>query len=190
MIFLAFDTETTGINNPRLVKLGAVLIEITDDGPREHSLVSLIVRPSGYEIPEEAARVHGISTEMALAVGVPLTVAISALTHLWANAELRVAHNLEFDDKVVDGAMYALGRASTLPRPPGVCTKELAAPVLNLPPTARMLAAGYDKPKPPSLAECYRFLFNEELPGAHGALADARACARVYLELRKRELAG
>lgn len=187
MIFLAFDTETTGIDAPRLVELGAVLVEVTPDGPREHGLISFIVRPDGYEIPDSATRVHGISTALALAAGVPLVVAISALTNLWAVAAVRVAHNLEFDDKVIDLAMRSLGRQSSLIRPPGVCTKELAGPVLNLPPTERMLTAGYNKPKPPSLRECYRHFFGEDVPGAHGALADARACARVYLELMEGE---
>lgn len=65
-----------------------------------------------------------------------------------------------------------------------VCTKEMADPVLCLPPTARMIAAGYgDKFKAPSLAECIRFLFEEEMAGAHSALADCRYCARVFFEL-------
>lgn len=186
MLICSFDTETTGINNPRLVELGAALIELTVDGPRERAAMSLIVRPDGYEIPAEAERVHGISTATALLCGVPLIVAVSALTNLWATAECRVAHNLEYDDRVIGAALAALGRASSLHRPPGVCTKEMAAPILNLPPTPRMIAAGYNKPKPPSLAEAYRFFFDEDIPGAHGALADARAAARVYVEMLSR----
>jgi DNA polymerase-3 subunit epsilon len=184
MIFLAFDTETDGIHDPRLVELGAVLIEDHPDGPRERACVSLIVRPDGYEIPDAAARVHGISTATALACGVPLVVAVSALTNLWAAASVRVAYNLEFDDRVIDNALRALSRASTLAKPPGLCTKELAAPILDLPPTERMRQFGHgDKPKSPSLRECYQHFFGEDVPGAHSALADARACARVYLEI-------
>src|SRR5690349_15738635 len=114
MLICAFDTETTGIDNPRLVELGAALIELTPEGPRERASVSLIVRPAGYEIPPEAERVHGISTAAALRCGVPLIVAVSALTNLWAAAETRVAHNLEYDDRVIDAALAALGRASSL----------------------------------------------------------------------------
>lgn len=180
MIWISFDTETTGIDAPRLVELGVVLME--DD--RERACVSLIVRPDGYEIPEAAERVHGITTATALACGVPLVVAISALTNLWAVASIRVAHNLEFDDKVIAAAMTQLGRTSSLPRPPGACTKELATPILNLPPTERMRAAGYDKPKPPSLREAYQHFFGEDPPGVHSALADARAAARVYLAIK------
>ena len=179
MIWLAFDTETTGIDEPDLVELGAVLME--DD--RERACVSLVVRPDGWNVPDEAARVHGITHATAVATGVPLIVAVAALTNLWGLAALRVAHNLEFDDKVIRRAIARLPRGSNLPVPPSACTKELATPVLNLPPTERMLAAGYNKPKPPTLTEAYRFFFGEPPTGAHSALADARACARVYLKL-------
>lgn len=179
MFFIAFDCETTGIDDPRLVELGAVLME--DD--RERASVSLIVRPDGFEVPEAATKVHGISHVAALAAGVPLVIAVAVLTNLWACATERVAHNLEFDDKVIDGEIRRLGRASTLARPPGRCTADLSAPILNLPPTERMLAAGFDKPKRPSLREAYRHFFNEDPPNAHSALADARAAARVYLAI-------
>jgi DNA polymerase-3 subunit epsilon len=60
---------------------------------------------------------------------------------------------------------------------------EAATPVLNLPPTERMIAAGFDKPKPPKLEECIRHFFNEDLEGAHDAMADVIACRRVYFHL-------
>jgi DNA polymerase III subunit epsilon len=182
MIFVAFDTETDSLVDPHLVEVGAVLV---DDGV-ERAAISLIVRPDRFLIPDAAAEVHGITTAIARACGVPLIIAVSALTNLWATAEVRVAHNLEFDDRVIDGAIVSLKRQSTLARPPGVCTKELATPILDLPPTERMVQFGHgDKPKSPSLKEAYRHFFGEDPPGHHSALADARAAARVYLEILK-----
>lgn len=178
-MILFFDFETNGLIDPLPVELGAVLVHKTV----ELAVVSLVIRPDGWVVSSGAEKVHGVSTEAALSCGVPLIVAMSALTNLWSLAELRVAHNLEFDDKVADRAFQLLGRGSTLKRPPGACTAELATPVLNLPPTVKMLAAGFDKPKRPSLKECYQHFFGESVPGAHGALADARACARVYMKL-------
>lgn len=185
-LILCFDCETDGINNPRLVELGAVLVELADGVAIERASVSLVVRPDGWEIPDAATRVHGVTTATALGCGVPLVVAVSVLTNLWALADVRVAHNLEFDDRVISNALASLGRASSLARPPGVCTKDLAAPILDLPPTERMVQFGHgDKPKSPSLHECHMHFFNEPVPGAHSALADARACAKIYLELIK-----
>lgn len=183
MIWLAWDTETNGIDRPMLVEIGAVLME--DD--RERASVSLIVRPDGWRIPPTASAVHGISENDAAALGVPLVVAVAALTNLWTNAQFRVAHNLEFDDKVFTIACGKLGRTSSVPQPEGRCTMQMSSPILALPPTERMIAAGRgDQFKNPSLAECYRFFFGEDPPGAHSALADARAAARVYLAILER----
>lgn len=184
MLICSFDCETTSLRDPRLVEIGAVLVDLVDGVATERASVSLLVRPDGYEIPADATRIHGITTEVALACGIPLVVAISALTNLWSLAGYRMAHNLEFDDRVIDVALASLGRSSSLQRPPGICTKDLAAPLVGLPPTERMIQFGHgDKPKSPSLAEAYRFFFGEDVVGAHSALADARACARIYVAI-------
>jgi DNA polymerase-3 subunit epsilon len=86
-------------------------------------------------------------------------------------------------------AFHRAGKTDVMPALNPRCTQALSSPLLNLPPSERMRAAGFSKPKPPKLSESYQFFFNEELVGAHDALVDARACARVYLELVKREIA-
>lgn len=58
---------------------------------------------------------------------------------------------------------------------------------MNLPPTERMRAAGFNKPKPPKLEECIRHFFNEDLDGAHDAMIDVAACRRVYFHLKTLE---
>jgi DNA polymerase III epsilon subunit-like protein len=57
-----------------------------------------------------------------------------------------------------------------------------------------MLVAGFTHHKRPSLVELYGYLFGEAdrlafESHAHGALADARACARCLLEIRRRGVA-
>jgi DNA polymerase-3 subunit epsilon len=192
---LVVDTETDGLvknhlpatdpGQPHLVQLGLVLM--TDLG-QAVATVELIVKPEGYAIPDAAARVHGITTDVALACGVPLRIACAVYTNLRALADVVVAHNWEFDRTVLAAAIARTGATPAHPGPASwSCTMQLALPVLALPPTERMRAAGFNKHKPPSLTECVKFFFDEDLVDAHSALADARACARVYLELRKRE---
>jgi DNA polymerase-3 subunit epsilon len=186
MLVCVYDLETTGLSDPIYpVEVAAVLIEIEPPKPiQEIACISLFVRPDGYSIPIQATQVHGISQLQAERSGVPAIVVIAALTNLWSVAEARVAHNAEYDDKVIWAAMSRLKRKSTLARPSGLCTMKIATPLMNLPPTEKMIKAGYgDKPKSPSLNECYKFLFNEDIVGAHRALTDARACARVFNEL-------
>jgi DNA polymerase III subunit epsilon len=149
--------------------------------------VELIVKPDGWTIPEAAARVHGITTEIALASGVPLRLACAVFTNLRAMADLIVAHNWEFDRTVLAAAVARTGAKPAHPGPAeSACTMQLATPIMMLPPTDRMRAAGFTKYKPPNLTECVQFFLGEELPNAHSALVDVQACRRVYFEIRAR----
>lgn len=191
-MILVFDTETTGFvqsslphdhpAQPHLVQLGALLME--DDGTPLQS-IDLIVRPEGYAIPDAAAAVHGITTEIAERVGIPLIVVVGTFLHLRSKADTIVAHNLPFDERIMKTAIYRTGKLVTLPSPVSrLCTLEMAEPILKIPATAKMLAAGRASQfKKPNLGECYRYFFNEEIKGAHTALADAQACARVYFAI-------
>lgn len=193
-MIIIYDTETTGLardrlppddpGQPHLVQLAASLIE--DDGT-ERASMSMIVRPDGWTIPEEASRVHGISQDLAARVGVPLRVAVACFTNLRALADEAVAHNEKFDWTVVEAALARLGVTPEKPWPKRICTAQgPAADHVGLPPTERMLAAGFNKPKTPNLQELHKHLFGEGFDGAHDALIDVRACARCFTELRKR----
>ena len=191
-MILFFDTETTGFNNPRmpaghecqphLVQLAMILMDL--DGS-ERASVSLIVNP-GVPIPEDASRVHGITDPVAEKWGVAPEMAV----RLWGSFALRahqlVAHNIDFDIQIMQTALHRIAKGdpvTDLGAFSHFCTMRAATPIINLPPTARMVAAGFNKPKPPKLAECVRHFFGEDLAGAHDALVDVRACARVFFHL-------
>lgn len=193
-MILGFDTETTGLpdwgqpsdadHQPHLVQLAMVLL---DDDLVEVASASLVVRPEGWIIPDDVAKIHGITTERALAVGVSEKIATRLYMDLmYGSKALAVAHNVKFDQRIMRIAMLRAGfdkdwqdsREIT-----SFCTMEAAMPLVNLPPTAKMVAAGFNKPKPPRLSECIEFFFQEKLEGAHDALVDVRACLRVYRHL-------
>jgi DNA polymerase-3 subunit epsilon len=191
-MILFFDTETTGFFDDRLpvdheaqpyiVQLAAQLCE---DSGEPVGGFSFIVHYPGVSIPERAAAVHGITTEKAEKLGIEPEYAMSAFEHLYRRADLVCAHNIKFDKGVIETAIARhYGKAMPL-RKQLFCTMETASPIVNLPPTERMLAAGFTKPKPPKLEECIRHFFGEELDGAHDAMVDLAACKRVYLELKK-----
>jgi DNA polymerase-3 subunit epsilon len=69
---------------------------------------------------------------------------------------------------------------------PSYCTCESAKPIVNLPPTDRMRMAGFNGPKPPKLEECMMHFFGEQLTGAHDAMVDVLACARIYHHLTRK----
>lgn len=194
-MILALDTETTGLpdwrapsdadHQPHLVQLAMILL---DDDMQEQAIANLIVRPEGWTIPDEVAAIHGITNEKALALGVPEKLAVRLfVSMLYETGASFVAHNADFDARIMRIAMLRAGLTKDqIDAKPyeTFCTMKAATPIVNLPPTAKMLAAGFNKPKSASLSECISFFFNETLEGAHDALVDVRACLRVYNHLK------
>lgn len=185
-----FDTETTGFINdrfpldhedqPHVVQLAA---ELCDDSGAPVSGFSFII-DNGVDIPDRATEVHGITTETAAQRGVSNEFALAAFTHLYQRADLVVAHNIKFDRALIEVAIWRHYKKLMPLRKPLYCTMEASAPIINLPPTERMIAAGINKPKAPKLEEAVRHFFGEELDGAHDAMVDVRACRRVYFHLQ------
>lgn len=192
-MILFFDTETTGFFDDRLpvdheaqpyiVQLAAQLCE--EDGSAVAGFCFIIA--NNVDIPERAAAVHGITTEKAAQFGIEPEYAMFAFEHLYRRADLVCAHNIKFDKGVMEVAI-ARHYGKTMPlRKPLFCTMEAASPIIKLPPTEKMRAAGFDKPKPPKLEECIQHFFDEKLEGAHDAMVDVIACRRVYLHLKTLE---
>ena len=192
-MILIFDTETTGFPKPNLpathpsqpyiVQLAAMLC---DDDARVLGSFNWIVN-NDVEIPEEAASVHGITREMCAAVGHRPDFVLECFLHFYARADLLVAHNRKFDMAIMETA-FARDLPPGMPwKPldkPGFCTMEAAAPIVNIPPTPKMRAAGFTKPKPPKLSECIEHFFGEKLEGAHDAMIDVGACKRVFFHIK------
>ena len=192
-MILYFDTETTGFpkrnlpldhaEQPKLVQLAAILAD--DDGTERASFCA-IIRPNGWSIPAAASEIHGVDDALAARCGIALHSALHVFLDLAGHAERIVAHNVGFDVEIMQIAMEQIGwpsAATEFGAKPRACTMNLATAIVNLPPTAKMLAAGFKKPKPPKLEECVRHFFDEALEGAHDALIDVRACARVHRHL-------
>lgn len=186
---LFFDTETTGLptdykapaadihNWPRMVQIGWLMMD--GDG-NEHASAEHIIRPDGYTIPAEAARVHGITTERALEEGVPLDGVLDAFADLVQDATTLIAHNVSFDERILGAEYLRAGRPNLMEQKPRYCTMKTTTRLCGLPGPY-----GY---KWPTLTELHTHLFGKAFGGAHSALADVRACARCYMELRRMTL--
>ena len=182
-----FDTETTGLprdwsaplrqldNWPRMVQLAWLLC---DAAGNEIASASRIVRPQGYVIPADASRVHGITTERALAEGIPLADAVAEALPQLEKAAAAIAHNISFDEKILGAECLRLGRPTPFLKKPLHCTMKESTQFCALP--------GLYGFKYPNLTELHRKLFNKPFAGAHDALADVRACKAAYFELRAR----
>lgn len=184
---LFVDTETTGLprnwrapasdtaNWPRAVQIAW---ELADISGTVLDAASLVIRPDGFEIPVDAVRVHGITTERALAEGVPLDQALDTLDRRASEAGVLVAHNIDFDRKILDAELHRQRRQSPLPALPTFCTMKTTSAVCRIPGKR-----GY---KWPNLDELHQHLFGEPVQNAHDAGADVAACRRSFFELLRR----
>lgn len=186
-----YDTETTGLpafkdpsdapHQPHIVQFAGALV----DGETFQTIASfdLIAKPDGWEIPDDIASIHGITTERALAVGVPEAQIALLAYGLWRLAERRVAHNEQFDARIVRIACKRfLGESEAEAWKAGAaeCTARMSTPLCCLPPTEKMRARGLTNYKTPKLSEAHEILIGEPLENAHTALADADGCRRIY----------
>jgi DNA polymerase-3 subunit epsilon len=193
-MILFFDTETTGLhikhlrtNDERQPHLVQPALLFTEDDGTERASGNFMVQPNGWTIPSEASAIHGITDEIAIKCGLSERAVAALWNRFGSRSDMLVAHNFPFDFAIMETATLRSGAGIEGERLAGwqwFDTMTSAAPIINLPPTERMIAAGINKPKAPKLQECIRHFFGEELINAHDALADVRACARVYFHLQ------
>lgn len=203
---LVYDTETTGLplfkepsehpDQPHLVQLAASLVDL--DTRATLSSIDVIVKPDGWIIPDEVATIHGITTEKAHDLGVPEDVAVDMLLSMW-DGRMRIAHNESFDARILRIAIkrhidprdtiHAIPPSDGWKAGRSECTALLTTPICQLPPTAKMRAAGFGKFKTPKLAEAYRHFFGRDFEGAHTAGADVAACIAVYFAVQDQRIA-
>ena len=191
-MYLIFDTETTGL--PK--KWGAPISD-TDNWPRciqiawqlhddmgkliEHQ--DYLVKPEGFNIPYDAERIHGISTELAEAEGISLAEVLEKFNIALGKAKFIVGQNLGFDINIMGCEFYRMGVASPMGEMPilDTCT-EVTASLLKLP------GGRGGKFKLPTLTELHSYLFNVPFAEAHNATADVEATTRCFLELIRRDI--
>jgi len=185
-MILVFDTETTGFlrgtvwtaeSQPHVVQFAGVVL---DDELRRIHTFAQIVKPEGWEIPEQAADVHGITTEYAMKHGWPSSHVLRWFDDAFHECETIVGHNVDFDM----GMMHVeharrYGEPVNTSGKKIVCTMKSSTKHLKLPGPH-----GYKWPK---LEELHRFLFNDSsIKGAHDALVDVNATVKCYDEMKKR----
>lgn len=187
MYYLVFDTETTGLpknykapledfeNWPRLVQIAW---QFYDGDGNLWEEESLIIKPEGFLIPEEVAKIHRVSQERALEEGIPLLEALNKFSEAISRAHFLVGHNIEFDNNIVGSEFLRNKRKNHLLEAQKICTMKLGVNLCRLP--------GRSGFKWPNLAELHQFLFQESFSDAHDALIDVQACARCFFEMKRR----
>ena len=201
---MVLDTETTGLprrvvsgdqnnyDSCRMVQLAWAIYR--DDGQRV-SERSFIVKPDGFEIPDSATRIHGISTERALSEGTPIR---DVLQHLFDEIALQhvdtiVAHNMSFDHSVISSEIYRYALTGggtggtgggTGGRDVGLVDPRCIERWSKIPRKCTMLMGQLPGQRWPKLIDLYRRLYGKEPDETlHRADADVNVCADVYFRL-------
>ena len=191
-MYLIFDTETTGLpkrwdatitdtgNWPRCVQIAW---QLHDEMGKIIEHQDYLVQPDGYNIPYDAERIHGISTELAQADGISLSEVLEKFNVALSKSKFIVGQNLKFDINIMGCEFHRLGIESPMSAMPvlDTCT-EVTASLLKLP------GGRGGKFKLPTLTELHSYLFNKPFAEAHNATADVEATTRCFFELIRTEI--
>jgi len=190
-MYLIFDTETTGLpknwkapltdfdNWPRCIQIAW---QLHDEMGNLVENQDYLVKPTGFNIPFDAEKIHGISTELAEEDGISLMEMLEKFQIALGKAKFIVGQNVGFDVNIMGAEFLRGGFKNPLEKFPflDTCT-ENTAKLCQLP------GGRYGKFKLPTLAELHRELFSEAFAEAHNATADVEATTRCFLELIRKE---
>ena len=185
--YLFFDTETTGLpkrwsapisdldNWPRMIQLA---FKFYKNGENVNN-GNYIIRPEGFFIPEESSNIHGITNSRAEKEGVSLIIVLKEFQKFVEEADFLVAHNMDFDEKIIGAEFLRNDMANILVNKKTICTKEIATDFCKIPGINGKV--GYKWPK---LSELHRKLFNSDFADSHNAAADIDATAKCFWEMK------
>lgn len=185
-MFLIFDTETTGLpqnfnapltdfdNWPRAVQVAWQLHDL--DG-KLVEVKDFVIKPEGFDIPYNAAKIHGITTEVAQHYGISLEEAMAEFSRDVDKATFLVGHNIQFDVNILGCEYLRMGQSNILE---GMATIDTSNETANFCQLPGGKGGGYKYPK---LEELHFKLFDEGFAEAHNAAADVEATTRAFLEL-------
>jgi DNA polymerase III epsilon subunit-like protein len=193
MKVLVFDTETTGLPTernapitathkyPYILQLSYVLYDTVER--RTLAVRDDYVRVAAQvPISASSTAIHGIDRTVCEQRGVPIEEALERFRAHVASADVLVAHNLQFDERMIEVECLRSQLASPFFQKPLKCTMLTNVNVCKL---AHATFRGGNNYKWPTLAELHQHCFQTVPVGLHNALTDVRACLRCFVWLEE-----
>src|SRR5690606_36955655 len=171
-MFLFIDTETNGVN-PAVSRSVQIAWLLTDPVGHVKDEKVWVVRPDGFSISKDVAKVHGITDAYARKNGHPIREVLLKLKEKLDVADLIVGHNVSFDTAIIENDCRYAGLSLGLINFPRICTMRMSVKWCGIPKLHGR--SGY---KWPTLQELHRVCFGVGFEGAHNALYDVQATAR------------
>lgn len=185
MPYVVLDTETSGLfdfklpadapGQPRLAEVHLILL---DDDLKIEEQRHFFVKPEGWEMTEGATKVNGLTTEMLTEKGVPVVEVLAAYTDLIKAGRIAVAHNSQYDLKMMRAELRRAGKPDLFEETPNICTMRGLTDVCKIPPKGGR--GGY---KFPALSEACVF-FGITNMGDHSAQNDALAVVELLRQMK------
>jgi len=189
---LVFDVETTGLPTkykpsiteldvwPRIVQISWIVYDASmmDLLKLEDHIIKL---PKNMRIPESSTKIHGITNEMMKEKGKDLQNILNKFYEDLNNANIIVAHNLEFDKSMVQVESIRRNLPYEFINKAEFCTMKNGENICKL---TRVNKYNKVVSKFPKLIELYDKLFNEVPNNLHNSLNDILVCFRCYFKMR------
>lgn len=172
------DTETSDPKNQRICQLAAVLC---DEQGNEIEVLNTLIKPDGWTIEPRFVEIHGITMEMCHELGRPMREVLDQYHELLKRSKKVICHNYNFDSGRLLNEMTIYGlmdMASLFVGTASFCTMLELTTICGLRKANGSL-------KWPKLKEAHKHFFGVEFEDQHDALADNRACKRIYFEMFK-----
>ena len=207
MSILVFDTETSGLLPkgtfltkdkldlfPHMVQFSWIVFDT-----QENKIVKIqdyiIKLPTSFQLSEESIKIHGITNEISQTKGVDVSLAMDAFIKDFNSAKMVVAHNLEFDLKILRADIMRIltkthdekliskynNFISELKRTTKLyCTMQESIDLCNIKITN---VNGKEYTKFPKLAELHDKLFQTTPNNLHNSLNDVLVCLRCFYKM-------
>lgn len=187
---LFFDVETTGLpprsakpqnfekfDGCRVVSIAWVLRDTDTVFSQRYSVVD--TGSYGEDGSVGAEHIHGVTKEVMCAHGRPVEFVLRDLMDDVKKASLLVAHNMDFDQKVVASELYRMGcteEALHLLEKDSRCTMKSTTNLVKI-------KTKYGSYKWPKLDELHVCLFGSSFANAHHAMCDVDALVKCFYKL-------
>jgi DNA polymerase-3 subunit epsilon len=187
--YAVIDTETSGLfdfskpanaeGQPRLAELAMIFL---DADLAETGQVAFMIKPDGWSLSAEAAKVNGLSHEMLTVYGYPIADVLAAYAAAIDEGRVIVSFNTQFDTKVMRGELRRAGLDDRFEATPNICVMRACAPICRL---KKSSGCGFKNPK---LSEACAF-FDIYYDGSqHRAEVDARCAVELLRRLRDMDM--
>lgn len=208
MKFLVFDTETTGLPQtkilnpdtlhqwPTIVQFSYIIFDLSLNEIIE-SKDHIIKVPKNIKIPEESAKIHGITNEISSNMGIPIYEVLNEFFNHLINVDVIVGHYISFDINMIKVELLRIifGQQLSGEQLKNIkynlhyitnykniyCTLQNSVKLCNIPAIDKF---GRSYLRYPKLIELHKKLFDSSPNNLHNSFNDILVTLRCFIKIK------